>query len=232
LIPAFAVDRTEVLLLSLRRLMQERRIPALPVYVDSPMALDALAVYRSAIRNGDPEIRPEIRGEADLFDTGNLIEARDTEASKAIHGAPLPAIIVSASGMATGGRILHHLARRLPEARNSVLLVGFQAEGTRGRTLLSGAGFVKLLGRYITVRAEVVDVPAFSVHADQGELLDWLAAAREPEVCFVVHGEPKAATTLRERIAAKLGWNAVVPRYDERVRIEPKASERRSGRTA
>lgn len=220
-IPSFAVDRTEVLLLHLRRLVQAGRVPNLPVYVDSPMALAALAVYRRAVAAGGIEIRPGFDGAGDPFDPGQLIEARTVEQSMAINDAPTPMIIVSASGMASGGRVLHHLAHRLPDERNTVLLVGYQAEGTRGRSLADGAHELKLLGRYIGVRAEVVSVPAFSVHADRREILAWLRRApRAPETVFVVHGEPPAATALHDAIERELGWTAAVPRYLERVRVD------------
>ncbi len=223
-IPAFAVDRTEVVLLHLRRLMREGRVPRVPVYVDSPMALAALAVYRAAIAGGDPEIRSELHGANDLFDTGDLRETRDVASSKAIHGVGGPAIIVSASGMATGGRVLHHLAARLPDPRNSVILTGFQASETRGRLLLEGRPFVKMLGRYVPVRAEVVDASAFSVHADQGELIAWVGSAKQPPgLTFVVHAEAAPAEALRAALAARLGLGAVIARHAERVCVERNA---------
>jgi len=223
-IPAFAVDRTEVVLFHLRRLMREGRVPRVPVYVDSPMALAALAVYREAIAGRDSEIRSELHGADDPFDTGDLREARDVASSKAIHGERGPAIIVSASGMATGGRVLHHLAARLPDPRNSVILTGYQASETRGRLLLEGRPLVKMLGRYVPVRAEVVDAGAFSVHADQPELVDWLGGAQQPPgLVFVVHAEPRPAEALRAVLEARLGLGAVVARHAEKVCIERNA---------
>jgi metallo-beta-lactamase family protein len=220
-IPSFAVDRTEVVLFHLRRLMRAGRVPALPVYVDSPMACAALALYRRAIAGASPELQPGLGRDGDPFDPGGLVEVRTVEQSRALNDVGGPAIVVSASGMATGGRVLHHLAHRLPEARHTVLLPGFQAEGTRGRALLDGARAVKMLGRYVPVRAEVVGVEAFSVHADGGELIDWLrAAARAPDAVFVVHGEPPAATALRDAIGRDLGWTAAVPRHLEQVRLD------------
>lgn len=221
IIPSFAVDRTEVILFHLRRLSQAQRIPELPVYVDSPMALASLAIYRQALAEGSPELEPGLRGDPDPFDPGRLIEARTVSQSRAINDQRYPSIIISASGMATGGRVLHHLANRLPDHRNTVLLVGHQVEGTRGRALLDGARSVKMLGRYIPVRAEVVNVPAFSVHADQSETLQWLRSApRPPETTFIVHGEKPAARALHDVIERELGWTAVVPRYLERVRLD------------
>lgn len=220
-IPAFAVDRTEVVLLHLKRLMDSGRIPELPVFVDSPMALAALSVYRDAISAGGTQIRPELRGQPAPFDIGSVVEARDVEASKRIHAEKGPAIIISASGMAVGGRVIHHLAKRLSDERNAIFLVGFQAAGTRGRRLLEGARTLKMLGRYVPVRAEIVDLGQFSVHADRRELVDWLSRSpREPEVSFVVHGEPEAADALRDRIEEELGWSAVVPSHLERVRLD------------
>ncbi|MGE0823794.1 MAG: MBL fold metallo-hydrolase RNA specificity domain-containing protein [Candidatus Binatia bacterium] len=221
IIPAFAVDRTEVILFHLRRLSQAKRIPNLPVYVDSPMALASLAIYRQALASGSPELEPGLQSEPDPFDPGNLIEARTVAQSMAINDQRYPSIIISASGMATGGRVLHHLANRLPDHRTTVILVGYQAEGTRGRTLLDGARSVKMLGRYVPVRAEVVNVPAFSVHADQNETLQWLRTAPSPpDTTFIVHGEKTAANTLHDVIERDLGWTAVVPRYLEQVRID------------
>ncbi len=220
-IPAFAVDRTEVLLLTLRKLEAAGRIPHLPVYVDSPMALAALKVYERAAAQGDSEVRPELRGRADAFDTHDLIEAHDVEESKAIHDAGLPCIIVSASGMATGGRVLHHLAQRLPDPKNSIVLAGYQAAGTRGRRLVEGARELKLLGRYIPVRAEIVDAAGFSVHADMDELLAWVRQMpRPPRIAFTVHGEPASATALRDALVRELDFVAVVPKHGERVRLD------------
>ena len=220
-IPAFSVDRTEVILLQLRRLTEAGRIPKLPVYADSPMALASLRLYQNAARDGDPEVRPELHGHPDAFDPGDLIEARNVEDSKAIHRAPLPAIIVSASGMATGGRVLHHLINRLPDPKNTVVLVGYQAEGTRGRALRDGAKALKIFGRYVPVRAEIVDTPGFSAHADAPELLAWTRRCpAPPQTTFVVHGELESALALETAIEKELGWTAVVPSYGERVLLD------------
>jgi len=220
-IPSFAVDRTEVLLYHLRRLVHSGAIPELPVYVDSPMACTALGVYRRAVRERWPELRPELAGQEDLFDPGRLIEVRDVEQSKRLHRQHYPSIIISASGMATGGRVLHHLANRLGDSRNTVILAGFQAEGTRGRLLVEGARQIKLLGHHVPVRAEIVDLPAFSVHADRGELLSWLSSApAPPDTLYVVHGEAAAAEALCRQAGDRLGWNAVVARDRERVRLD------------
>ena len=221
-IPAFAVDRTEVILFHLKRLVESGKIPALPTFVDSPMALASLEVYRDAIREGDDQIRPELREDLEILRPVDLTEARTVEASKAIRDVRGPAMIISASGMATGGRVLHHLAQRLPDPRNSVIFVGFQPAGTRGRALIDGQRDAKLLGRHVPVRSEIVDLSNFSVHADQSELLDWLRAAPSaPDTVYVVHGESRAAATLCDAVRDKLGWCAAVPRYRERVLAIP-----------
>ena len=219
-IPAFAVDRTEVLLVHLHRLRAAGAIPDLPVFVDSPMALAALDVYREALADGSPDVRPDLVG-GDVLGLAEVTAVRTVDESMDIDRLAYPAIIVSASGMATGGRVLHHLRRYLPDHRNTVILVGFQAAQTRGRLLAEGARQVKLLGHYIPVRAEVVDLPSFSVHADADELLTWLGtAATPPEAAYVVHGEPAASAALADAAGERLGWNAVVPSYGERVRLD------------
>lgn len=218
-IPSFAVDRTEVVLVALRRLAERGHIPRVPVYVDSPMALAALAVYRRALEAGDAELRPGLDG-PEVFDTGDLREARSADESRALDPPPQPSIIISASGMATGGRVVHHLKQLLPDRRNAVVLVGYQAEGTRGRDLADGARQLKMHGHYVAVRAEVVALHTFSVHADADEILDWLRGSPEPpEVVYVVHGEPHGSAALAERVRDELGWLAVVPRDGERVHL-------------
>ncbi len=219
IIPAFAVDRTEIILLALKDLVDRGRIPRLPVYADSPMALDVLEVYRDAITKGDDDVRltPTPR---DPFDPGLLHEARTRDESIALNGLRGPAIIISASGMATGGRVVHHLARLLPDHRNTVVLAGYQAEGTRGRQLANHVTNVKMLGRYVPVRAEIAVIDAFSAHADADDLIAWLArAASPPGTVYVVHGEPDASAALASRITDELGWNTAVPQHGERVLV-------------
>ncbi len=222
-IPAFAVDRTEVVLFRLRELLDQGRIPELPVFVDSPMALSALRVYRRALAEGRPDVRSEVRssGAGDVLGTGDVREARDVEASKAIDRHDFPSIVISASGMATGGRVLHHLSRRLPDPRNTIVLVGFQAVQTRGRMLAEGAREIKMLGRYVPVRAEIVTLPSFSVHADRNELVAWLGTGvPPPEHVYLVHGETEAASKLAATIADELDRIATVPTLGERVRLD------------
>jgi len=218
LIPAFAVDRTEIVLLALDRLMDAGRIPQVPVHVDSPMALRALGVYRRALAAGDPELRTDL--EPGALDPRDVREARTSEQSMALNRPAMPCIIVSASGMASGGRVVHHLRHLLPDRDNSVVLVGYQAAGTRGRDLVDGATEVKMHGRYVPVRAEIVQIDGFSVHADADEILGWLASTPSPpKVLYVVHGELKSSAALAARVRSELGWLTVVPHDGERVRL-------------
>ncbi len=218
LIPAFAVDRTELVLLELRRLMRAGELPRLRVYVDSPMALAALSVYQRAIARGSPQVRPGLEGAGDRFDPGDLEAVHTPEESRRLNSPSSPCVVISASGMAAGGRVVHHLEHFAPDGRNSVVLTGYQAAGTRGRRLLEGAREVKIHGHYVPVRAEVVQVLDFSVHSDAGETIEWLGRTPEPpRTVYVVHGEPQAADRLAQRIHHELGWCAVVPRFGERV---------------
>lgn len=217
-IPSFAVDRTEVLLIALGRLVSAGKVPKLPIYADSPMALAVLDVYRRAIAEHAADVR--LVDGADPFElSGELHELRTPEESRSLNELGYPSIIISASGMATGGRVLHHLARCLPDSRCAVILAGFQSEGTRGRQLADGARSVKLLGRYVPVRAQVLELGAFSVHADAAELTEWLRPLPVPDTGYLVHGEVAAAEAMAHRLADELGWNAVVPAQGERVLI-------------
>lgn len=221
LCPSFAIDRTEVLLMALRELIHSGALPPVPVYVDSPMALAALEVYRDAVRAGSPEIRAAVRGLArDPFDPGELRLVHSVEESIRLNDPPRPCVILSASGMATGGRVVHHLEHLAGDPANLILLPGFQVRGTRGRALADGARTVKIFGRYVPVRAEVAVADELSAHADADDLLAWLRTApRAPQVCYVVHGEPSASAALAARITAELGWPAVLPRHGERVLV-------------
>jgi metallo-beta-lactamase family protein len=219
LMPAFAVDRTFVLLMVLARLEAEGRIPSVPVYVDSPMALKALEVYLRAIERHDAQLRPEVTVASASYRPRGLKLMPSRTDSQGLNRPRRPCIVVSASGMATGGRVLHHLAHQLPNPRNSVVLTGFQVPGTRGRALADGVRQVKIHGRYVPVRAEVCTINAYSAHADAAELVQWLSGMRPPDTAYVVHGEKDAAQALADRLGDELGWNAVVPRYLERVRL-------------
>ncbi len=216
-IPAFAVDRTELVIHAIRQLERSGAIPVVPVIVDSPMALAALAVYRQARERHDSELRPELFGTDDPFVTGSLTETPSVEESKAATARADSTIVISASGMASGGRVLHHLTKHLPDPRSSVVIAGFQSQGTRGRQLAEGATEVKIHGAYVPVRAEVVAIDAFSGHADSDELIAWADVHRTPpSTTFVIHGETEASMALRTRLR-NAAWTSVIPRFGERV---------------
>jgi metallo-beta-lactamase family protein len=217
-VPAFAVDRTEIVLHHLDRLTRAGAIPDLPVFVDSPMASSALQLYRDEARRGSSEFRDEFRG-AELFGSIQLTETRTVEESKALSARHGPMIIVSASGMATGGRVLHHLAARLGDNRNTILLVGFQAPGTRGEQLASGAQQIKLLGSYRPVSASVRSL-RLSAHAGRDELTAWLhGASSPPEVICLTHGEEAASEAFAAHLSATSPSRVVVPHQGERVAL-------------
>ncbi|GGS76997.1 MBL fold metallo-hydrolase [Streptomyces tanashiensis] len=220
-IPAFAIDRTEVVLHELGRLRATDALPrSVPVYVDSPMALAALDVYRDAVRERSAELRPEILAQGEeALSPEPFLAARTVQESIEINAVKGPAVIVSSAGMATGGRVLHHLRRLLPDPRNAVVVVGFAAAGTRARDLVDGVRALKMFGEYVPVRAEVADVPHFSAHADAEQIIGWLRDAPPPHTTYLVHGEPAASAALRDRIDHELGWTAVVPRSGEAVLV-------------
>lgn len=209
-IPAFAVGRAQSLLYHLWRLKRAGRLASIPVYLDSPMAIDASELLCAHL--DDHRLPPDTCRAACAIAT----YVRDVEESKRITASPFPKIVISASDMATGGRVLHHLKAFAPDHRSTILFSGFQAAGTRGRAMLQGAREVKIRGQWIAIAAEVADMPTLSAHADSNELLRWLAGFhRAPSRIFIVHGEPDAAEALRLRIDRDTGWNAIVPRPEQ-----------------
>jgi metallo-beta-lactamase family protein len=244
IIPAFAIGRVEELLYWIGRLEEQKRIPVLPVFLDSPMAMEALARYTERLSELDPGLQPEHRDDKAPHDDAahEPPQKRRTQAaqerrvcafctqrfraiessgeSKELTQSRMPAIVISSSGMATGGRVLHHMKAALPDPRNTILLVGFQAEGTRGRQLLDGAPSVKIHGQDIPVHAGVDRIESMSAHADSGEILRWLGGfTRPPERTFLVHGEPVAMDALAVSIQQKLGWNVHMPQLGEAVTL-------------
>ena len=215
LVPAFAVGRAQLLLHSLERLFTEGLAERMPVYVDSPMATDVTDLYARYVgyhRLSHDEARSL---------SGLATFARSVEESKALARIRGPAVIISASGMLSGGRVLHHLRNLAPSPENTILLVGFQAPGTRGAALLEGERELKVHGRYVNVRAEVVRLDVFSAHADQGDLLAWIGACKKPpRGVFLVHGEPEAADAFRKRCEGSLGFNIQVPQMGDSVSLE------------
>jgi metallo-beta-lactamase family protein len=218
-IPAFAIGRVEQVLYWLKRLEHEQRIPVQPVYVDSPMAIEALKFYA---RRGD-ELDVSFQGHGNkltAFQTQNFRTVPSPRDSADLVNSTKPAIVIASSGMATGGRVLRHLERMLPDPRNSVLFVGYQAAGTRGRSLVDGARQVKMLGHLVDVAARIEKIDSMSAHADQGEILRWLGGfVRPPSRMFIVHGEPGAQDALKDKIKGTLGWDASCPDYHESVEL-------------
>jgi metallo-beta-lactamase family protein len=221
IVPAFALGRTQILLYTLRDLKAKGLIPDLPVYVDSPMAISMTELYCRHIEDMSAEAREVYRAtkECPLY-SPNLHFVHTPQESKGLNSMHFPCIIISASGMATGGRVLHHLKYRLPDPRNTILFVGFQANGTRGQILKDGAKEIKIHGEMVPVRAQIRSIDSFSRHADAQEILRWLGSFKQPpkKTC-VIHGEPKASAALAEDIH-KLGWNVSVPDYLDTLELK------------
>lgn len=214
-VPAFTVGRAQLLLYHLYHLKRAHRIPDLPVYLDSPMAIGAGEIFRA--HPGDHRLSP-----AEAQAVCAVARATPTsEDSKAIDRSRMPSVIVSASGMATGGRVLHHLRVFAPDPRSTILFTGFQAGGTRGAAMLAGAATIRIFGDDIVVRARIADMPMLSAHADADEILGWLKRFEAPpKRTFVTHGEPDAADALRQRIARELNWACDVPAYRDEAKLD------------
>jgi metallo-beta-lactamase family protein len=218
-VPAFAVGRTQEVLYHLRNLEEASRIPELPVWVDSPMACDATPIYLAHHEDHDLDFTAvEERGQSPLA-TRHTRFTRSVKQSKELNAFKGPGIIISASGMATGGRVLHHLRQRLPREQNTILFVGYQAFGTRGRRLVDGEKEIRILGEQVPVRAALMQVSGFSAHADWQETLQWMDGfTAPPKQTLMVHGEPPALNALAARVAAR-GWDTYVPRHLEKIEL-------------
>jgi metallo-beta-lactamase family protein len=211
IIPAFAVGRAQSLLYHLWQLKQRARLGLVPIYVDSPMATDATALLHR--HRADHRLAPDIC--AEVCATATYV--RDVDASKQLSANRMPKVIISASGMATGGRVLHHIKAFGGDPRNTILFSGFQAAGTRGRAMVEGQREVKIHGDWIEIRAEVADLEMLSAHADANEIMRWLSGIRTPpKETFIVHGEPAASEALGKRIEAELGWKCSVVQMGEK----------------
>ncbi|MDX2034014.1 MAG: MBL fold metallo-hydrolase [Blastocatellia bacterium] len=220
LIPAFAVGRTQMLLYLIRELEEENRIPILPVFVDSPMAVSATKLYLRHREDHDLEMTDLMDDRRNPLATKRFNLAKSIDESKRVSAQDHPSIVISASGMATGGRILHHLRKRLPDDRNTIVMVGFQAEGTRGRRLLDGEREIKIFGQMVPVRARIENLQNLSAHADSKEILRWLEGfKRPPETLFLIHGEPAAQAAMKEKIVAKFGWKVEIPEYLQKFEL-------------
>jgi metallo-beta-lactamase family protein len=220
LIPAFAVGRTQLLVYYLRELEEEGRIPVLPVAVDTPMGTAATGLYLKHKEDHDPDMQKFDRSHINALSTRHFSLVHGREGSKALDASRGPSIIISASGMATGGRVLHHLAHYLPDPASTVVFVGYQAAGTRGRRLVDGEKSIKIHGEMVEVRAGIERIDSLSAHADYTEIVRWLSGfKRPPRMTYVVHGEPESAQALKERVVSTLGWPVVIPARDDVVEI-------------
>lgn len=217
-VPAFAVERTQKFLFILKELMESGQLPRIPVYCDSPMAIKAVEVFLKHEEEYSDDTCRLIRQYGSPLNWPGFTFALTSDESKKINATPFPAIIVSSSGMVTGGRILHHLMQRLPDPRNTVIFIGFQAPGTRGFTIKSGAGEVRIFGENVPIRARIATLEQFSDHADTPELLEWLHTfPSKPAVTYLVHGEPAASSQLRDAMTKELGWNVQVAEWMEKA---------------
>ena len=217
-IPAFAIGRTQTFMYYLRQLENLQRVPKVPVYVDSPMALSATELYLKHKEDHDLQFARDEQNAGDPLSVHEFHLTRSVEESKGINNVKTPCIIISASGMVTGGRVLHHLAQRLGDARNCVILGGFQAEGTRGRALQEGAKTLSLYGQMVPVLAEIVEMGQLSAHAGKSELMRWMTGLQvPPKQVYLTHGEPAAAQSLQQAITEKFRWKAAVARYLDTV---------------
>ena len=220
LIPAFAVGRAQEVLYDLRELEEADRIPSLPVFLDSPMGIQATAIYAQHPAEHDAAYRRVAAAGKRPFAPHRFEVTRTVDDSKRLNDVPGPGIILAGSGMATGGRILHHFRRLLPLAETTVLFVGYQAAGTRGRLLRDGARELRMFGGVVPVRATIMVSDAYSAHADRAEILHWLGGFKHPPgITYIVHGEPEAAAALREAVVDTLGWRAEVARDGQRVTV-------------
>ncbi len=219
IIPSFAIGRVEEVLYAIKKLEDAGKVESLPVFVDSPMALHALKFYEGHAGELDDDISRR-RGEVSAFCTKRFTPVVTAQESRGVVERSGPYIVISASGMATGGRVLHHLAHGLGDPKNTVLFVGFQAAGTRGRQLIEGAQEVRMFGQFIPVHARIEKLNGMSAHADASEIVQWLRTfPKAPSVTYLVHGEPSAQDALKSRIEAELAWNVQIPRHGERVSI-------------
>ena len=217
IIPSFATGRVEEILYWVRRLEHEKRIPILPVFVDSPMAAEALRFYSQRVSELDPDMRQAQQG-VSTFATARFQIVASAQQSKALTGNRRSAIVISASGMATAGRVLHHMKAALPDERNTILFVGYQAAGTRGRQLVDGVDHVKIHGQLGPVVARVAKIDSMSAHADRKEILRWLGTLPAPprRLCLV-HGEPGPMDALKAAVQRQLGWSATTPAHGETI---------------
>jgi metallo-beta-lactamase family protein len=219
-VPAFAIERTQKFIFILKHLMESGQIPRIPVFADSPMAIKAVEIFLKHDEEYSDDTRDLIRKYGSPLEWPGFTFASTAEESKKINAVLIPSVIISSSGMVTGGRILHHLSERLPEPRNLILFIGFQAPGTRGFLIKNKSPEVKIFGDMVPIRAQIAAIEQFSDHADPPELLEWLRTFRnQPEMTYLVHGEPDASGKLRDLMKKELGWQVSVAEYLEKVEV-------------
>jgi len=219
-VPAFAVERTQKFLFLIKQMMESGQIPRVPVHTDSPMAIESVQVFLKHSEEFTEQARELIAKYGSPLEWPDFYFDDTPDESKKINASRFPAIIVSSSGMVTGGRIQHHLIQRLPDPKNLILFIGFQAPGTRGFTIKSGAKSVKIFGQDVPIRAQVAALEQFSDHADTPELLEWLHTfTNKPAVTYLVHGEPEAASLLKSAIEKEMGWNVQIAEWMEKVTV-------------
>ncbi len=220
LIPAFAIDRTQELLYILHELTIDNEIPNIPIYLDSPMGIEATTMYTRSTGEHDAEMRQFFSEQINPIFPPNLEVTRKSRDSRKLNNISGPAIVISASGMATGGRILHHLKLRLPDKKNTVIFVGYQAQDTRGRRIVEGEETVKIHGEWVPVNAYVKQISGLSAHADAAELMLWLSRRqRDPEKVVLIHGETSAQDAFAERLKTELGWDSIIPEIGDSIEI-------------
>jgi len=219
IVPAFAVGRTQLLIYYFHQLMEKKLIPTLPIYIDSPMAISVTDLYERHSAEHKIKVTRENGKLVSIFDDPHVHFCNTSESSRALNDLTRSAIIISASGMATGGRVLHHLYHRLRNENDTILFAGYQAEGSRGRRILEGEPTVKIFGEDVPVKCQVRVINGLSAHADQSELLRWLGNFKEsPKMIFISHGEIKSATAFAKKIEEK-GWNPIIPEYLETFQL-------------
>jgi len=217
LVPSFSIGRTQEMLYYLRQLQDQNRMPRVPIYIDSPMAISATTLYANATDEHDKEMKIALNEDASPLEPHLLTLVRDREQSKALNSTKGPMIVIAGSGMANGGRIVHHLIHRLPDPTTTVVFTGYQGQGTLGRRLLEGQNPVHIRHVEVDVAAKITKLNSLSAHADQGEIMSWLKKFKTPpKETFIVHGEPPAQAALREKIDKELGWNVSIP-YQGRI---------------
>jgi len=215
IVPAFAVGRTQLLIYYFHLLMEKKRVPTLPIYIDSPMAISVTDLYERHSDEHKIKVTHSDGNLISIFDDPHIHFCNTRESSKALNDLKKSGIIISASGMATGGRVLHHLYHRLPKENDTVLFAGFQAEGSRGRRILEGEPTVKIFGEDVPVKCQVREINGLSAHADQQELLRWLGGFKHsPKMTFITHGEIESATIFSKKIE-EMGWETIIPNYLE-----------------